>query len=107
MKMLRNQPLRIAALIARIACTAVTSSVRPSPRITAKVKAKNSPATSPVVTTAATSTLAYASAMGARASGRHTHELGEGVFDFGPARSEEHTSELQSRGHLVCRLLLE
>src|SRR5207253_4858851 len=28
-----------------------------------------------------------------------------GVFVF--ARSEEHTSELQSRGHLVCRLLLE
>src|SRR5439155_19181701 len=26
---------------------------------------------------------------------------------FGKARSEEHTSELQSRGHLVCRLLLE
>src|SRR5690625_6129366 len=26
------------------------------------------------------------------------------VFDL---RSEEHTSELQSRGHLVCRLLLE
>src|SRR5437870_7530497 len=25
----------------------------------------------------------------------------------GPKRSEEHTSELQSRGHLVCRLLLE
>src|SRR5690625_5697295 len=24
-----------------------------------------------------------------------------------PDRSEEHTSELQSRGHLVCRLLLE
>src|SRR5437870_11256217 len=24
-----------------------------------------------------------------------------------PVRSEEHTSELQSRGHLVCRLLLE
>src|SRR5207253_9467480 len=24
-----------------------------------------------------------------------------------PERSEEHTSELQSRGHLVCRLLLE
>src|SRR5690625_5675765 len=23
------------------------------------------------------------------------------------SRSEEHTSELQSRGHLVCRLLLE
>src|SRR5439155_24145087 len=27
--------------------------------------------------------------------------------DLKPARSEEHTSELQSRGHLVCRLLLE
>src|SRR5439155_16028815 len=26
---------------------------------------------------------------------------------FTSARSEEHTSELQSRGHLVCRLLLE
>src|SRR5690625_4125808 len=26
---------------------------------------------------------------------------------FNPGRSEEHTSELQSRGHLVCRLLLE
>src|SRR5207253_4697878 len=25
----------------------------------------------------------------------------------GTPRSEEHTSELQSRGHLVCRLLLE
>src|SRR5690625_5498963 len=24
-----------------------------------------------------------------------------------PQRSEEHTSELQSRGHLVCRLLVE
>src|SRR5690625_6478847 len=27
------------------------------------------------------------------------------IFQVG--RSEEHTSELQSRGHLVCRLLLE
>src|SRR5437870_5936025 len=27
--------------------------------------------------------------------------------DVEPNRSEEHTSELQSRGHLVCRLLLE
>src|SRR5690625_5446053 len=33
-----------------------------------------------------------------------------GIFDSpheSAARSEEHTSELQSRGHLVCRLLLE
>src|SRR5439155_20223999 len=35
----------------------------------------------------------------------------EGLGDqnelHGGSRSEEHTSELQSRGHLVCRLLLE
>src|SRR5690625_6901216 len=29
------------------------------------------------------------------------------VFTSNQHRSEEHTSELQSRGHLVCRLLLE
>src|SRR5690625_3762078 len=29
------------------------------------------------------------------------------VYDYLRLRSEEHTSELQSRGHLVCRLLLE
>src|SRR5690606_39879578 len=29
------------------------------------------------------------------------------VIQFGVARSEEHTSELQSRENLVCRLLLE
>src|SRR3712207_8929591 len=28
-------------------------------------------------------------------------------LDLQPARSEEHTSELQSRQYLVCRLLLE
>src|SRR5690625_5995209 len=28
-------------------------------------------------------------------------------IDMESIRSEEHTSELQSRGHLVCRLLLE
>src|SRR5690606_39464104 len=30
-----------------------------------------------------------------------------GLFTKGEARSEEHTSELQSRENLVCRLLLE
>src|SRR6266508_4920390 len=30
-----------------------------------------------------------------------------GMILFIASRSEEHTSELQSRGHLVCRLLLE
>src|SRR5215510_6638507 len=35
---------------------------------------------------------------------RYHHRSGNGK---GTPRSEEHTSELQSRGHLVCRLLLE
>ena len=35
---------------------------------------------------------------GIDADGNYTNEMG---------RSEEHTSELQSRLHLVCRLLLE
>src|SRR2546429_4640863 len=33
--------------------------------------------------------------------------LGNSLHDDGVPRSEEHTSELQSRLHLVCRLLLE
>src|SRR5690625_6767502 len=35
------------------------------------------------------------------------HESTESRKSALQARSEEHTSELQSRGHLVCRLLLE
>src|SRR5205814_8532673 len=38
-----------------------------------------------------------------RAVGRERKYLGE----YGETRSEEHTSELQSLRHLVCRLLLE
>src|SRR5437870_11367216 len=34
-------------------------------------------------------------------------EMGGGRLQRRRARSEEHTSELQSRGHLVCRLLPE
>src|SRR5207253_6861573 len=38
----------------------------------------------------------------------HSSEVVDGTFgDLRVGRSEEHTSELQSRGHLVCRLLLE
>src|SRR5690625_6326042 len=40
----------------------------------------------------------YTSALGAPATLKHRSIH---------VRSEEHTSELQSRGHLVCRLLLE
>src|SRR5207253_4983554 len=41
-----------------------------------------------------------------RLTGLTDEEL-EKFGPFCPDRSEEHTSELQSRGHLVCRLLLE
>src|SRR5690625_1268151 len=39
--------------------------------------------------------------------GRSYRELPLRKLAVGAPRSEEHTSELQSRGHLVCRLLLE
>src|SRR5439155_22725492 len=48
-----------------------------------------------------------------RARGRGAAQVGDRVADgqvprsVRAGRSEEHTSELQSRGHLVCRLLLE
>src|SRR3712207_7223624 len=35
------------------------------------------------------------------------HDLGRNAHGRTAARSEEHTSELQSRQYLVCRLLLE
>src|SRR5439155_11056023 len=40
-----------------------------------------------------------------RAASKDT--LSDASFEVWSIRSEEHTSELQSRGHLVCRLLLE
>src|SRR5690554_7545410 len=40
--------------------------------------------------------------LGPDGAGKH-----EAVLRFLAGRSEEHTSELQSRPHLVCRLLLE
>src|SRR5207253_4288244 len=44
-----------------------------------------------------------------RSPGRHRTASGSRSSAIRTAgiRSEEHTSELQSRGHLVCRLLLE
>src|SRR5690554_545832 len=40
-------------------------------------------------------------------NGLHLEGKLEDVFERMKSRSEEHTSELQSRPHLVCRLLLE
>src|SRR5579884_3401653 len=41
-----------------------------------------------------------------RACGSLSDVHGQKTMSLSAARSEEHTSELQSRGHLVCRLLL-
>src|SRR5947208_9781499 len=40
-------------------------------------------------------------------SSRIRSELAVPIRELAPDRSEEHTSELQSPDHLVCRLLLE
>src|SRR5687768_17762290 len=59
------------------------------------------------------STMARQNGIAEVASGveRVTRALRDGELTWSPplhaARSEEHTSELQSRLHLVCRLLLE
>src|SRR5690625_7053113 len=52
----------------------------------------------------------YLSAIGHKVVFRLTRwswQIHTGFHGPGATRSEEHTSELQSRGHLVCRLLLE
>src|SRR5439155_5501206 len=56
----------------------------------------------------ATSTSGAVDIPTASAPSRSSMRTSDGVSYEGPRRrSEEHTSELQSRGHLVCRLLLE
>src|SRR2546422_7829026 len=56
-------------------------------------------ADAPFLTTDAISLSAYLARFG--------HDVPEACEIRGERRSEEHTSELQSRLHLVCRLLLE
>src|SRR5439155_25913784 len=49
--------------------------------------------------------LSFAAARPRGVSGMHFEQQDQ--WTAADLRSEEHTSELQSRGHLVCRLLLE
>src|SRR5690625_6268966 len=49
----------------------------------------------------------YVEGAGGSIISRELENLGYKTKRGTPTRSEEHTSELQSRGHLVCRLLLE
>src|SRR3712207_8584802 len=46
-------------------------------------------------------------ANGSGANGQQAAQRPDAVRPFGSGRSEEHTSELQSRQYRVCRLLLE
>src|SRR5690625_6655845 len=50
--------------------------------------------------------ISWRAAASSRACHRSTFLTGLRAAVRQPLRSEEHTSELQSRGHLVCRLLL-
>src|SRR6266702_4181134 len=52
-------------------------------------------------------TTLFRSAGNANGLGGGNPGSGGGAVYLVAGRSEEHTSELQSRGHLVCRLLLE
>src|SRR5690625_6206323 len=61
-----------------------------------------------VVTQLSPDTDIYPLAEGVQRHVLHTaYDTGGGLRGVWANRSEEHTSELQSRGHIVCRLLLE
>src|SRR2546422_7086404 len=62
-----------------------------------------SPSVPPVIR----ETLKRASPAAPRRTRRETRRATPSRASTAPYRSEEHTSELQSRLHLVCRLLLE
>src|SRR3712207_7755672 len=57
-----------------------------------------------VLTDAVFEVVSYARVEGVRAVGEDINVVGHEGSEY---RSEEHTSELQSRQYLVCRLLLE
>src|SRR5207253_6016060 len=79
-------------LLACVACTPVRSTLRPPYLVGGVVYDERG-------------LQQYAESQCARETGgAPPHEF---TTDGCSLRSEEHTSELQSRGHLVCRLLLE
>src|SRR3712207_8373374 len=73
----------------------------------------------PKISPCGSSTMTVTSSLGRRAGAKPTNEPMKRVLEYSPVlrstllavpvlpRSEEHTSELQSRQYLVCRLLLE
>src|SRR5579875_4169310 len=65
----------------------------------------NDPATTEIYTLSLHDALPISPIPPSRRTPRGT--VGDALGDAGRARSEEHTSELQSHSDLVCRLLLE
>src|SRR5690625_6422675 len=79
--------------------------LRPSPASRGWTWPKKFPARKPIVGTKTSGNWAAATARRRQSSPiKWWPTITESNATF---RSEEHTSELQSRGHLVCRLLLE
>src|SRR5690625_5671072 len=72
---------------------------QPGPSRAATAPKAATPGTVPAAVAAVAEAVATAAAAAARAA--------RWAAPAAAGRSEEHTSELQSRGHLVCRLLLE
>src|SRR5690625_5780588 len=96
-----------ALTTARVAAGASTASTRWTSRTAARMRAGSSNFTRYPSAPAASAPSTYSS----RSKPEMTRTLApvprrRGVMSM-PVRSEEHTSELQSRGHLVCRLLLD
>src|SRR5690554_7165646 len=82
--------------------------VRKSGRLGPRSTVSNTRPLNTKASTAKTSTAIKERMRCHRSSSRWSRkDMSELVFAGIPARSEEHTSELQSRPHLVCRLLLE
>src|SRR6185436_21073515 len=67
----------------------------------------NDPATTELYTLSLHDALPICPDEHARGTGRDLAGMDKSLDRFGQLRSEEHTSELQSPDHLVCRLLLE
>src|SRR5437870_9869920 len=65
------------------------------------------PIFSPTATTSGRASSAFRRAAASGDQDRASWGCTPAVAERPGPRSEEHTSELQSRGHLVCRLLLE
>src|SRR5690625_5804760 len=85
--------------------TAISSAFdAPPPTITRVSSSRSRTARTDLDTSTSTTACSKEAAMSATGTDSPDRSM---VSTVRATRSEEHTSELQSRGHLVCRLLLE